>query len=53
MRYEIVKGEIRDSIWIDAPYDTKSDAQEAISEGVTHNCSVCHGSPDVCKRITE
>jgi hypothetical protein len=34
MRYEIKAGKIVESFWIDAPYDTKEDALEALETGV-------------------
>jgi hypothetical protein len=37
MRYEIKAGQIVESFWIDAPYDTKEDAKEALEAGVIEN----------------
>jgi hypothetical protein len=42
MRYNIIKGKVKESILIDAPYDTRQDAQDDIeSEGIWHNCHKC------------
>lgn len=42
MRYEIIKGKVKESILIDAPYDTKQDAQDDIdSSNIWHNCHKC------------
>ena len=32
MRYTIKDGKVIESFWIDAPYDTREDAQEALDE---------------------
>jgi hypothetical protein len=44
MRYEIIAKQIRESIFIDAPYDTRKDAQEALNSGVIHACMLCDES---------
>ena len=41
MRYEIVNGQVKESIFIDAPYDTRQDAKEDIANGIEHNCQYC------------
>lgn len=48
MKYEIKDGKIRQSIWIDAPYDTFKDAEEALKEGIQHNCAECCYEPNDC-----
>lgn len=46
MRYEIKNKQVIESLLIDAPYDTKQDALEALNDGVNHNCSQCYD--DMC-----
>lgn len=41
MRYKIENSKIVESIFIDAPYDTKADAKEALKQGIRHNCEKC------------
>lgn len=39
MRYAIVYSKVVDSIMIDAPYDTKQDAIDAVNDNVIHDDS--------------
>lgn len=41
MRYEIKNGQVVESIFIDAPYDTREDAERHVDCGVKHNCQYC------------
>jgi hypothetical protein len=42
MRYNIIRGQVKESIFIDAPYDTKQDAQHDIdNEKIWHACHKC------------
>jgi len=43
MRYRIINSEVQESFYIDAPYDTKADAEYALEQGMTHNCEYCDG----------
>ena len=42
MRYKIIMGQVRESIFIDAPYDTKQDAQFDLAQGIYHACEYCN-----------
>lgn len=44
MRYKIENSKVVAS-FIDAPYDTKADAIEALEQGVKHNCEKCTDVP--------
>jgi len=50
-RYKIENAKIVESMFIDAPYDTKADAKEALESGVTHNCEFCYPVSG-CDRLT-
>jgi hypothetical protein len=50
MRYSILNSKVVDSILLDAPYDTKQDAVDALNAGTKHNCPHCYGEPLTCKQ---
>lgn len=47
MRYEIKNGQVVESMFIDAPYDTKQDAQDGISKGIV-NYTLTMEKPEWC-----
>ena len=51
MRYKILNGEVKESFFIDAPYDTKQDALDDLNSGVKHKCEYCDGLLDECRLV--
>ena len=49
MRYEIIDGQPKQSIFINAPYDCKQDALDDIKTGIKHSCQFC--ILDVCPTL--
>lgn len=49
MRYEIINSQIKESIFIDAPYDSRKDALDDINAGIKHACQFC--ILDVCPTL--
>jgi hypothetical protein len=45
MRYNILNSKVVESMFIDAPYDTRRDALETLNSGITHNCERCTDIP--------
>ena len=49
MRYDIINGQPKSSIFINAPYDSKQDALDDIKIGIKHACQYC--ILDVCPTL--
>jgi len=51
MRYSILGFKVTESLLLDAPYDSITDAKADLELGIGHNCPSCYGDPATCKQV--